>query len=169
MVPTSSRRSDASFGGSTVEITSGSAEIGGRTLDVIDTPGTNTLIPQSEDEKVTRDVILASPGADIVQVGDLKNLRRTLFLSLQIAEYGVPFTLCLNMSDEARERDSEVDPASLAQVLGIPVVATSALLRPGTEAAVLSFTADPAPGGGVSAGLPVGILRAFYLPVIRKP
>src|ERR1043165_3567711 len=59
----------------------------------------------------------------------MSNLRRTLLLSLQIAEHDVPFTLCLNMSDEARERDVEADPAALSETLGIPVVATSALRR----------------------------------------
>jgi ferrous iron transport protein B len=57
------------------------------------------------------------------------SIRRTVLLSLQIAEHNVPFVLCLNMSDEAKERETEVDPATLSSALGIPVVATSALRR----------------------------------------
>jgi ferrous iron transport protein B len=64
-----------------------------------------------------------------VQVGDMSNLRRTLLLSLQIAEHEAAFTLCLNRSDEARARDNEVDPVAIANALGVPVVATSALRR----------------------------------------
>jgi ferrous iron transport protein B len=119
----------SNYPGTTVEITSAKATIAGAARLVIDTPGTNGLIPQSDDERVARDILLTSPGADVVQVGDMSNIRRTLLLSLQLAEHEVPFTLCLNMSDEARERDAEVDPAALAQTLGIPVVATSALRR----------------------------------------
>ena len=119
----------SNYPGTTVEITTAKATIAGEARLVIDTPGTNGLIPQSDDERVARDILLTSPGADVVQVGDMSNIRRTLLLSLQLAEHEVPFTLCLNMSDEARERDAEVDPAALARTLGIPVVATSALRR----------------------------------------
>ena len=119
----------SNYPGTTVEVTSAKATIAGETRLVIDTPGTNGLIPQSDDERVARDMLLESSGADVIQVSDMSNVRRTLLLSLQIAEHDVAFTLCLNMSDEARERDSEVDPAALASVLGIPVVATSALRR----------------------------------------
>ena len=119
----------ANYPGTTVEITSAKAAIAGEPRLVIDTPGTNGLIPQSDDERVARDILLESPGADVLQVGDMSNIRRTLLLSLQLAEHEVPFTLCLNMSDEARERDSEVDASGLAEMLGVPVVATSALRR----------------------------------------
>jgi ferrous iron transport protein B len=119
----------SNYPGTTVEITSAKATIAGQSRLVIDTPGTNGLIPHSDDERVARDMLLTSPGADVLQVGDMSNLRRTVLLSLQIAEHEVPFTLCLNMSDEARSRDSEVDPAQVAAVLGVPVVATSALRR----------------------------------------
>jgi ferrous iron transport protein B len=119
----------ANYPGTTVEITTARATVAGQSRIVIDTPGTNGLIPQSDDERVARDILLATPGADVLQVGDMSNIRRTLLLSLQIAEHAIPFTLCLNMSDEARERDSEVDAAALSETLGIPVVATSALRR----------------------------------------
>lgn len=119
----------SNYPGTTVEITKAKTTIAGQPRLVIDTPGTNGLIPQSDDERVARDMLITSPGADVLQVGDMSNMRRTMLLSLQIAEHEVPFTLCLNMSDEARERDAEVDPAAISAVLGIPVVATSALRR----------------------------------------
>lgn len=123
----------ANYPGTTVELTTGTASIAGAERDVIDTPGTNTLIPQSEDEKVTRDVILDSPGADILQVGDLKNLRRTLLLSLQLVEYRIPFTLCLNMADEAVASGIRVHSERLAEILGVAVVPTSAVRRTNLE------------------------------------
>ncbi|HUP46381.1 MAG TPA: ferrous iron transport protein B [Thermoanaerobaculia bacterium] len=119
----------SNYPGTTVEITSATATIGGHDRLVIDTPGTNGLTPNSDDERVTRDILLASPGADVVQVGDMSNVRRALLLSLQIAEHDIAFMLCLNMSDEARERDCEIDTAALSESIGVPVVATSALRR----------------------------------------
>ena len=117
----------SNYPGTTVEITTAKAEIGGELCEIIDTPGTNGLTPQSNDEHVARNILLASPGADVIQVGDISNLRRTLLLSLQLAEHDVAFTLCLNMSDEERAR--AVDAAALEEALGVPVIATSALKR----------------------------------------
>lgn len=119
----------SNYPGTTVEITSATATIAGQERLVIDTPGTNGLIPHSDDERVARDILLNSPGADVMQVGDMSNVRRALLLSLQIAEHDIAFTLCLNMSDEARERDCEIDTVALSRTLGVPVVATSALRR----------------------------------------
>ena len=85
----------SNYPGTTVELTSALAELDGEMREVIDTPGTNTLAPQSYEEQVTLDLIANSNDADVVQVGDIGNLRRTLLLSLQLAEHDVPFTLCL--------------------------------------------------------------------------
>ncbi|HEX6095874.1 MAG TPA: ferrous iron transporter B [Thermoanaerobaculia bacterium] len=117
----------SNYPGTTVEITSALAEIHGELREVVDTPGTNTLAPQSFEERVTRDLLIASSEADVVQVGDIGNLRRTLLLSLQLAEHGIAFTLCLNMSDEPDAPAVAID--ALADRLGVPVVAVSALRR----------------------------------------
>ena len=119
----------SNYPGTTVEITAGKGTLDNQPYELIDTPGTNSLIPQSEDERVTRDIILDLPGSTLLQVGDLKNLRRTLLLSVQIAEYGLPFTLCLNMADEASDLGITVDTERLESVLGVNVVATSAIRR----------------------------------------
>jgi len=117
----------SNYPGTTVEITTAKAEIGGELFEVIDTPGTNGLSPQSNDERVARDILLSTSDAHVIQVGDISNLRRTLLLSLQLAEHEIAFTLCLNMSDEARAQ--VVDTAALEEALGVPVIATSALKR----------------------------------------
>lgn len=119
----------SNYPGTTVEITTAKATIASQARLVVDTPGTNGLVPQSDDERVARDMLVTSGGADVLQVGDMSNIRRTLLLSLQIAEHEIPFTLCLNMSDEARDRNREVEPEALSATLGVPVVNTSALRR----------------------------------------
>ena len=62
----------------------------------------------------------------LVQVGDAKNLRRTLTLTALLAELGVPMVLALNMHDEAAARGVTVDIPALAEELGIPVLGTGA-------------------------------------------
>jgi ferrous iron transport protein B len=109
-------------------------------FEVIDTPGVNTLIPVSEDEKVTRDILLAHPGSPVVQVADCKNLRRALLITLQLAELGVPVVLALNMMDEARSRRVEVDVERLSAILGVPVVPMVATRKSGLKALVESLS-----------------------------
>src|SRR4030065_564940 len=48
----------SNYPGTTVEVTYGNAVLNKNRSLVIDTPGTNTLIPMSDDEKVTRDMLL---------------------------------------------------------------------------------------------------------------
>jgi ferrous iron transport protein B len=69
-----------------------------------------------------------------LQVGDAKNLRRTLTLTALLAELGVPMVLTLNMHDEAAARGVTVDLAALGEELGIPVLATVATGGEGIEA-----------------------------------
>ncbi len=121
----------SNYPGTTVEVTRGSAEIGGQRWHVLDTPGTNNLLPMSEDEQVTRDILLREPGYVCLQVCDAKNLRRGLLLACQLAEAGVPFALALNMADEAAARGFRIDVERLASALGVDVVPTVAVQRTG--------------------------------------
>ncbi len=64
----------SNYPGTTVEVTRGSATIDGAPWHVMDTPGTNNLLPMSEDEQVTRDILQAETGYVCLQVCDAKNL-----------------------------------------------------------------------------------------------
>ena len=123
----------SNYPGTTVEVTSGSSTVLDEPIPVVDTPGTNSLVPQSEDEKVTRDILLEPGDTTVLQVGDAKNLRRVLTLALQIAESGRPFVLCLNMIDEAMDRGIVIDYAGLSKRLGVPVVPTAAIRKQGFD------------------------------------
>jgi len=121
----------SNYPGTTVEVTRGTATLDGRPWHVMDTPGTNNLLPMSEDEQVTRDILLVEPGYVCLQVCDAKNLRRGLLLTAQLAEAGVRFLLALNMADEAKSRGMTIDHDRLARTLGIDVVPTVAVERQG--------------------------------------
>jgi len=115
----------SNYPGTTVEVTRGLAREIPDTL-IVDTPGVITLPPHTDDEFVTARVLLDEPLQSIVQVGDSKNLRRTLLLTVQLAEIGRPLVLALNMMDEADARGVRVEPARLAAQLTIPVIPTTA-------------------------------------------
>jgi len=115
----------SNYAGTTVEVARAMARFD-PAVEVIDTPGVNSLTPNSEDEQVTRDILLA--GVDlVVQVADAKNLVRALVLSAQLAEAAIPFILVLNMMDEAADRGLRIDTAALSQTLGVPVIETVAV------------------------------------------
>jgi ferrous iron transport protein B len=121
----------SNYPGTTVEVTRGTVSVSGRRLTLLDTPGAASLLPTSEDERVTRDILLAERPHAVVVVGDAKNLERALLLALQTAELGLPMVLCLNMADEARARGIAIDEAGLSQRLGVEVVSTVAVRHEG--------------------------------------
>lgn len=117
----------SNYPGTTVEVSRGKMRYSGQDWEVIDTPGVNSLSPQSDDERVTRDMLLDADPDVIVQVADAKNLRRTLLITSQLAELGRPMVLVLNMLDEARTRGIEIDVEGISKLFGIPVVPTVAV------------------------------------------
>jgi len=136
----------SNYPGTTVEVTYGNAVLNKTKSLVIDTPGVNSLVPMSEDEKVTRDMLISDRADVIVQVADTKNLRRGLLITLQLAEMGVPFILDLNMDDEARSRGIVINQETLSRVLGIEVVKTVAIRRSGIDK-LLKAILHPRPSG----------------------
>jgi len=123
----------SNYPGTTVEVTYGNAVLNKTRTLVIDTPGVNSLVPMSEDEKVTRDMLLTDRAGVVVQVADTKNLRRGLLITLQLSEMEVPFILDLNMDDEAKSRGIFIDQEKLSHLLGIEVVKTVAIRRSGID------------------------------------
>jgi ferrous iron transport protein B len=123
----------ANYPGTTVEITRGIAQRDSRRV-VVDTPGINSLQPLSDDERVTRDVLLHATPSVVVQVADAKNLRRALLITSQLADMQVPLVLVLNMVDEAQARQIDIDVAKLSARLGVRVLATAATKRQGLDA-----------------------------------
>jgi ferrous iron transport protein B len=122
----------ANYPGTTVEVTRGSLRnLPDTTL--VDTPGVIAFPPHSEDEQVTGRVLLYEPLRAILQVGDAKNLRRTLNLTIQLAEMGVPLVLALNMMDEAHSRGVQLEHDLLAEYLSIPVIPTTAIRSQGIK------------------------------------
>ncbi|HQR88570.1 MAG TPA: FeoB small GTPase domain-containing protein, partial [Caulobacter sp.] len=105
---TGSRQKVANYAGVTVERKEGAlTTAGGRTLRILDLPGTYSLRARSPDEVVTRDAILGrlagEPAPDVlVCVADATNLRLVLRLVLELKQVGRPFVLALNMYDIAQ-------------------------------------------------------------------
>ncbi len=121
----------SNYPGTTVELSRGNITLKGERFLLIDTPGVNSLIPMSEDERVTRDILLQEHPHTVLQVADSKNLKRTLMLTIQLLEMKLPLVLDLNMEDEALDRGIRINKKRLSELLGIPVIGTVATRRKG--------------------------------------
>ncbi len=151
----------SNYPGTSVEISRGVARFGAKRLGIIDSPGVNSLVPMSEDERVTRDILIDGDVGPALQVMDSKNLRRSLLITLQLVEMNLPVTLALNMYDEAGERGIKIDVEKLSAKLGLKVIPTIATQRwnldklqdafYNTEAAVSSVRYHPAIEEGITA------------------
>ncbi|CAN5189853.1 ferrous iron transport protein B [soil metagenome] len=129
----------ANYAGVTVERKEGLIRaVSGRTLSVLDLPGTYSLRARSPDEEVTRDAVLgrlageAAPDV-VICVADATNLRLVLRLILELRQVGRPIVLALNMYDIAQRQGLRIDLERLKAELGVPIVTTVATLRRGIE------------------------------------
>lgn len=139
---TGSRQKVANYAGVTVERKEGVFTApSGRSVHVLDLPGTYSLDAMGPDEIITRDVCLgklagvAVPDL-IVCVADATNLRLHLRFVLEIRRLGRPMVLALNMMDAAKKRGIRIDRAALERELGLPVIETIAVKSDGTKALV---------------------------------
>lgn len=130
----------SNYPGTTVEITQGLLK-GIKGITLVDTPGIVSFPSRSEDEHVTERVLITDPVRTVLQVGDEKNIRRTLHLTVQLAEMGVPLALALNMMDEAKARGLQVDAAVIQAAIGIPVIHTIATRGQGMTALLEAISA----------------------------
>jgi len=115
------------YPGVTVEEKIGRFTHRGRTVDLVDLPGTYSLAPQSPDERVAVDVLhgrmpgVARPDCILV-VADATNLPRNMFLATQALEVGVPVVVALALADVADRKGIRIDVAELSRRLGCPVI-----------------------------------------------
>lgn len=116
------------FPGVTVDKKTGTSRIADNlTANIIDLPGTYSLYPKSEDERVTYEVLLNRNNTDrpdlIVVIADAANLKRNLLFCSQIMDLKIPVVMALTMNDIARNKGINIDIAGLERAMGVPVVA----------------------------------------------
>ncbi|OLN24577.1 Ferrous iron transport protein B [Desulfosporosinus metallidurans] len=98
----------------------------GKSVRVIDLPGTYSLTAYSQEELVARNFIVDQRPNVVVDIINTGALERNLYLAVQFMELGVPVILALNMIDEVRKRNITIDSARLAKLMNVPVIETVA-------------------------------------------
>ncbi len=126
---TGSTQHTGNWTGKTVELAKANAVR--EDITFVDLPGTYSLRARSPEEEVARDFILHGNTHVTVAVLDATNIERGLILALQIIELTPRTVICINLADEAEKRGISIDTCALSQILGVPVVKTSAKGRHG--------------------------------------
>lgn len=120
------------FPGVTVDRKSGQIR-GIANTEVVDLPGIYSLSPFSSEEIVTRDFIINSHPHGIINIIDVTNIERNLYLTMQLMELGIPMVLALNMMDEIEGNGGTVRINEMEEILGVPVIAISAMKNQGVD------------------------------------
>lgn len=121
------------WAGKTVDVARGTFSWQGRTMTVVDLPGTYSLHTSSPEEDIALDYLLHGQVDGVVVVCDATCLERNLILALQVLEVTGQVLVCVNLMDEARRLGVQVDLDALADALGTPVVGVSAGTGAGVE------------------------------------
>ncbi|MEA1944109.1 MAG: FeoB small GTPase domain-containing protein [Euryarchaeota archaeon] len=124
---------ESNYPGTTVDYTKGWMKIGGEDVELIDVPGTFSLDPKDKAEEVAVTMLHESEDAKVICVIDASKVERGLYLALEIIEEGYPVAIALNMWDVAEDKNIGIDVGNLQQILGIPVVPTTAISGEGIK------------------------------------
>ncbi|MDD4238503.1 MAG: ferrous iron transport protein B [Desulfotomaculaceae bacterium] len=134
---TGSHQQVGNWPGVTVEKKEGQLVSEGKVIRVVDLPGTYSLGAYSEDEAVARDYILFEKPDVVINIVDTTNLERNLYLTTQLLEMGANVVIALNMSDELKAKQIDINVAKFSELLGIPAVQTVGTRNQGTKELVL--------------------------------
>lgn len=130
---TGMKQHTGNWAGKTVSCAEGSFRYGDKEFTLADIPGMYSLYANSAEESAACDFICSDSADAAVVVCDGSCLERNLYLALQIMEK-IPRTLvCVNLVDEAEKKGIHIDGEKLGQLLGVPVVLTSARSKTGLD------------------------------------
>lgn len=118
--------------GVTVEKKGGKLK-GHKDVEIVDLPGVYSLSPYTLEEVVTRNFMIEDKPDAIINIVDASNIERNLYLTTQILELGIPTVIALNMMDIVEKNEDKIDLNKLSDILGCPVIETSALKGKGIK------------------------------------
>lgn len=130
---TGSNQHVGNWPGVTVEKKEGQLKYNGEIYNIVDLPGTYSLGAFSEDEVVARDFIIKGNPDVVINVIDATNIERNLYLTTQLMEMGTKVIIALNMMDEAKTKNIDINLEKLSKNLGLPVIATVAAKKKGID------------------------------------
>ena len=92
----------------------------------VDLPGAYSMSPFTSEETITSDYVNKEHPDVLINIVDSTNLSRSLFFTTQLLELGIPMVVALNKTDLNKKKDNNIDTSKLSDLLGCPVVNTTA-------------------------------------------
>ena len=102
-------------------------------IKIVDLPGIYSLTAYSIDEEIASNYIIHESPDLIVNIVDVTNLERNLYLTTQLLQFRKPMIVCLNMMDILDKIGIKIDIQLLEEFLGCLVIPISALKKTGLE------------------------------------
>lgn len=161
--------------GKTVSNAQGRCSHRGKGFILVDIPGSYSLMAHSAEEEVARDFICFGEPDVMVVVCDATCLERNLNLVLQTIEITPRTVVCVNLMDEAKKKNIQVDLEKLSHRLGVPVTGAAARSKKGLDTlmdavesvADGSFLTDHVPSVPYAPAIEEAI--ALLQPALEKP
>ena len=129
---TGAKQHVGNFPGVTVDRKDG-AILGQANTLITDLPGIYSMSPYSSEELVSRNFVLDEKPKGIINIVDVTNIERNLYLTMQLLEMDIPVVVALNMMDEMTGNGGAVDVNAMEAMLGVPVVPISAAKNQGVH------------------------------------
>lgn len=101
-------------------------QVRGYGITLVDLPGIYSLSPYSMEEIIARDFILEEHPQGIINILDGTNIERSLYLTLQVVELGIPTVIAVNMADIIEQQGDRIDYQGIAAYFEMPVIPISA-------------------------------------------
>ena len=120
------REKVGNYSGVTVDAKQGVFYHKGYTINLIDLPGTYSMTEYTPEEIYVREYITKKHPDLVLNVVDASSLERNLYLTTQLIDMKLRVVTALNMYDELTKEGAELDYNYLGQLLGIPIVSTTA-------------------------------------------
>jgi ferrous iron transport protein B len=100
---------------------------------LVDLPGIYSLSPYTQEERIARDYLISQRPDAIINIVDVSNLERNLYLTTQMLELGIPMVIAANMMDLVAKRGDSFNADNLSKFFDCPVVEISALQEKNIE------------------------------------
>lgn len=114
------------YAGVTVGAKEGTMNYKGYRFNVVDLPGTYSQSAYSPEELYVMRYLREETPDVIVNVVVASNLERNMYLTTELIDMNRSMVICLNMFDELKRSNANLDYDALGKMLGVPIVPTIA-------------------------------------------
>lgn len=133
-ISSGARERVGNYSGVTVDAKTGYFNYKGYRFEIVDLPGTYSLTSYSPEELYVRQYLKDNSPDVIINVVNVSNLERNLYLTTELIDMDRSMVIALNMYDELRSKGVTLRYQELGAMIGVPMVPVVARNGEGIEA-----------------------------------